>query len=74
MRLSVPQGNTGPVKVELLYDGPLEAPIAKGEEVARLKLTAPGLEPSTVPLVAGEAVERAGPLRRIVNGFTAFLR
>nr|WP_306300289.1 D-alanyl-D-alanine carboxypeptidase family protein [Erythrobacter sp. LQ02-29] len=74
VRLSVPQGNTGPVKVELLYDGPLEAPIAKGEEVARLKLTAPGLEPSTVPLVAGEAVERAGPLRRIVNGFSAFLR
>ncbi len=71
IRASIPKGAKGNVSMVLRYDGPLEAPIAKGEEVARLQIKAPGLAPSTIPLIAGEAVEKAGPFQRIANGIVA---
>ena len=50
---------------EITYDGPIEAPVAKGTQVGTLTLTHPGVAPRRVPLVAAEDVPRAGPLRRI---------
>ena len=50
---------------EVTYDGPLEAPVARGTRVGTLTLTHPGVPPREVPLVTGADVARAGPLRRI---------
>lgn len=65
---SRPIGQNGLVTARIIYRGPLRAPIAKGAEVGRLELLIPGVPAWTVPLVAGETVDKAGPFDRIVNG------
>ena len=53
------------MKVKLVYDGPIAAPIEKGARIATLTIATPDAEPYEVPLVAGAAVGKLGPLRRI---------
>ena len=50
---------------EITYDGPIEAPVAAGTQVATLTMKHPDMEPWEVPLVTAADVPRAGPLRRI---------
>lgn len=65
--LAVPRGRATAATGRIVYLGPLEAPLAKGQEVARLQLETPGLPPYEVPLVTTAAVAKAGPIDRIVN-------
>jgi serine-type D-Ala-D-Ala carboxypeptidase (penicillin-binding protein 5/6) len=51
---------SGSVKTQIRYEGPLVAPIRKGQEVAQLVVTTGDTPPQIVPLVAGEDVGRAG--------------
>ena len=51
--------------VTLLYDKPIPSPIAKGTEVARLRVDAPGFAPIEIPLEAGADVGQLGPFGRI---------
>ena len=53
------------MQVKLVYDGPIAAPIEKGARIATLTIATPDAEPYEVPLVAGAAVGKLGPLRRI---------
>ncbi|MEM9013150.1 MAG: D-alanyl-D-alanine carboxypeptidase family protein [Pseudomonadota bacterium] len=46
------------------YEAPLPAPIAEGDRLAEMVITADGMEPVTVPLEAGVAVEGGGFLTR----------
>lgn len=50
---------------EVVYRGPVEAPVAKGDELARLVLTPEGLPEKSVPLYAAEDVARGGFLVRL---------
>jgi len=50
------------------YQGPLVAPIAKGARVAELEIHAGDGPPSRLPLFAGAAVGKAGPIDRLING------
>ena len=50
------------MKVTVEYSSPIPAPIAKGQPVATMTITAPTMEPRVVELVAGEDVAA-------VNGF-----
>lgn len=68
LAVSLPAGNDAQVTAHIRYLGPLRAPIARGAVAARLELSAPGLAPWSVPLVAGRQVDVAGPFDRIVNG------
>ncbi|WP_427966897.1 D-alanyl-D-alanine carboxypeptidase family protein [Altererythrobacter sp.] len=72
IKLAVPDGENPAVVLKLRYEGPLKAPIAKGEEVAVLELTVAGMPTSQIPLVAGDDVARAGTFRRIWNGLTGW--
>ena len=54
--------------MKIRYKGPLVAPIAKGQEVAQLVITTGDTPPQIVPLVAGEAVGKAGFFGRIWLG------
>jgi len=65
--INLPRGSTPELTATIRYDGPLRAPIAAGQEVAVLEVTAPGVAPARVPLYAAQAVGTAGPLDRIVN-------
>ncbi len=53
--------------VKARYSSPIPAPIRKGERLGELEITAPGIEPFTVPLVAGRSVARASVLGRITS-------
>ena len=65
--INMPRGSTGALTATIRYDGPLRAPIAAGQEIAMLEVTAPGVSPARIPLYAAEAVRAAGPLERVVN-------
>jgi D-alanyl-D-alanine carboxypeptidase (penicillin-binding protein 5/6) len=71
LAVSVPAGlslSNKPVTMMIRYDGPLIAPIAKGQEVAQLVITTGDTSPQIVPLVAAEDVGRAGFFGRIWLG------
>jgi D-alanyl-D-alanine carboxypeptidase (penicillin-binding protein 5/6) len=72
--LSLPKGATiVQVSGHILYDGPLRAPLAKGQQVARLELQIAGQPVHALPLVTLNAVGEAGPIDRIVNGLLGLL-
>jgi D-alanyl-D-alanine carboxypeptidase (penicillin-binding protein 5/6) len=50
---------------KIVYDGPIEAPIAKGQEIAHLEVTAPDMPPMSIPLKAGVEVPKTGAFGRI---------
>ncbi len=67
----LPVGQTGKVGLTVRYQGPLRAPIAKGEKVAELEIAVEGLRTSRVPLVAGSDVDEANLAEQLVNGVVA---
>jgi D-alanyl-D-alanine carboxypeptidase (penicillin-binding protein 5/6) len=60
------------LRVTLRYDEPVLAPIQKGQVLGALEIAADGKETRTVPLVAGEDVDRAGIFGRI-TGVVSYL-
>lgn len=65
---STPPGNNADMSLSIRYRGPVEAPIAEGQQVAFLHVDVRGQQPHDVPLVAAEAVPQANALRRLFNG------
>jgi D-alanyl-D-alanine carboxypeptidase (penicillin-binding protein 5/6) len=51
---------TSKMQVRVRYNGPIKAPIKKGDEIAQLVVTTGDTAPQTVPLVAGTDVGEAG--------------
>ena len=69
LAVTVPAGlSSGSIQTRIRYNGPLVAPIAKGQEVAQLVVTTGDTPPQIVPLVAGEDVGKAGFFARIWLG------
>jgi serine-type D-Ala-D-Ala carboxypeptidase (penicillin-binding protein 5/6) len=58
---------------EIVYNSPIKAPVAAGEEIAQLVITLPGREPVEVPLFAAEDVSGMGFLERALAGFSEML-
>lgn len=61
------------MKVSIVYDGAIRAPIAEGDPVARLEVTAPGHKTRTYPLVAAETVPRKGMIGRAAEALFALI-
>ena len=55
------------MRVKVVYDAPIPAPLRAGQEVAKLVVAAPGEEPLEFPLMAGADVERLGIFGRIIG-------
>ncbi|MGH7117031.1 MAG: D-alanyl-D-alanine carboxypeptidase, partial [Stellaceae bacterium] len=55
------------LKVSLQYDSPLPAPIKQGETVGKVDVTAPGMAPLEMPLVAAASVARMDTIGRIAT-------
>ncbi len=53
------------VAAEVIYDGPVEAPVAAGQPLGELVLDLPDLAPVRVPLVAASSVARGNFLVRV---------
>jgi D-alanyl-D-alanine carboxypeptidase (penicillin-binding protein 5/6) len=56
------------MKMTVAYDGPIKAPIAKGQRIGTLKITAPEFPTLNVPLYAANSVDRAGLFGRMFLG------
>jgi D-alanyl-D-alanine carboxypeptidase (penicillin-binding protein 5/6) len=69
LAVTLPAGLGGDAKVRIRYNGPVKAPIAKGQHIADLVITTADTAPQVTPLVAGEAVEEAGFFGRAWIGF-----
>lgn len=72
--VSLPRGVAPEINLAIEYEGPVRAPIAKGEEIAKLRISVEGEEDGFVPLVAASEVTRASFFRRILNGFAGLFR
>ena len=70
LSVTIPAGlSSAPLKTKIRYQGPIAAPIAKGQHVADLVILTGDTGEQIVPLVAGEDVGRAGFFGRIWIGF-----
>jgi serine-type D-Ala-D-Ala carboxypeptidase (penicillin-binding protein 5/6) len=67
IRLLVPALVQDSLTAEVVYNGPLIAPVAKGTPVAELIVHAPDLPDRRVPLVAEADVGKAGFLKRLTT-------
>ncbi len=50
---------------KLVYDSPIPAPIRKGDQIARIEVTAPDTPPMTLPVFAGADVAPLGTFGRL---------
>lgn len=66
--VDIARGTDPGISFAVRYEGPLQAPISKGEEVAELIVTIEGQPQYRVPLKAREAVVEANLLQRVING------
>ncbi len=55
------------LSVNLSYQGPVEAPIRKGDNIAEVVVSVDGLAPTSYSLVAEDHVERGGLYSRLVS-------
>ncbi|HEX2802782.1 MAG TPA: D-alanyl-D-alanine carboxypeptidase family protein [Sphingomicrobium sp.] len=75
LAVTVPAGLslTRQMQVKVRYDGPIKAPIKKGQQVAELVVSTGDTTPQVVPLVAGEDVGEAGFFGRAWIGLKSLL-
>ena len=62
------------IAAEVVYTGPIRAPIEKGQQLAELILAPEGLPETRIPLVADRTIERGGFVSRITTASTVLLR
>ncbi|MGD0191948.1 MAG: D-alanyl-D-alanine carboxypeptidase family protein [Rhizomicrobium sp.] len=61
------------MKVVVDYDGPVQAPIAKGQQIGVIKVTAPDFPGMETPLYAANSVSGAGLFGRMYLGLHALI-
>jgi D-alanyl-D-alanine carboxypeptidase (penicillin-binding protein 5/6) len=73
LAVTVPAGliSGGNMRVKVVYNGPLKAPIKQGQHVADLVVQTADSPPQVMPLVAAKAVDEAGFFGRIWAGLTS---
>ncbi|WP_375396365.1 D-alanyl-D-alanine carboxypeptidase family protein [uncultured Sphingomonas sp.] len=69
LTVTVPAGSNPELRATIIYDGPLKAPIKAGQHLADLVVTAPGMAPQRMALVADKDVGEAGFFGRVWTGF-----
>ena len=62
----VPTNPIAPLQAEVIYEGPIKAPIAKGDVLGELVITPEGLPEKRVPLIADSAVAPYGFVDRMM--------
>lgn len=63
--VTLPRKARAEMTVAARYEGPIPAPIEAGAQIAKLVVSAPGIQPVEFPLVAGAGVERLGLFGRL---------
>ncbi len=65
LTITLPRGARKDMSVKVVYDGPVPAPVQKGDELATLVITAPDAEPIERPLYAAADVGQLGTFGRL---------
>ncbi len=65
LNMTIPAGLGGDMKLSVIYDGPIKAPIKAGQHIADLVVRTADTPPQTMALVAEKDVDEAGFFRRI---------
>ncbi|MFC3127756.1 D-alanyl-D-alanine carboxypeptidase family protein [Pseudoroseomonas globiformis] len=65
MVLTMPRAWRRDLSVKLRYNGPLPAPVIKGQEIGSIEVARPGAEPVMLPLLAGADVPQLGLISRL---------
>lgn len=73
LTVTLPRASRAELKVIVQYEGPIPAPVYKGERLGTLIVTAPDVEPIERPLFVAETVERQGPVGRVIETVTALI-
>lgn len=68
LTLLLPALVQGEVSAQVVYEGPVRAPVVAGQPVGELVIALPDMEPRRVPLVAGANVPEGGFATRLLNG------
>ena len=71
LAVTYPAGMGQNLRARIVYQGPVKAPIARGQHIADLVVTTADMPPQTMPLVAETEVGEAGFFRRIWLGLTS---
>lgn len=73
IRIAAHRSISSGLKVAIVYDGPIPAPIKAGDKVASLVIEGPGFERQSYPLVAGQKVGRRNVFSRAAAGMGVLL-
>lgn len=71
--MTLPKMAAGNMKIEVKYNGPLIAPVAKDQEIGTLEVTLPGMEPVSRPLYAASAVPELGMFSKTLEKAKNFI-
>jgi serine-type D-Ala-D-Ala carboxypeptidase (penicillin-binding protein 5/6) len=58
--ITMPRRLRPQLQARVVYDNPIAAPVREGQNLGRVIMSAPGVTPVEVPLVAAESVDRLG--------------
>ncbi len=73
LTVTVPAGSDAGMKLSVVYDGPIKAPITAGQHIADLVVATADAPPQRLPLVAASDVGTAGFFGRIWAGLRSIL-
>ncbi len=65
LKFTLPRAARREMKVSVVMDQPIPAPVLAGTRIGTIKISAPGMDPVEKPLVAAETVDRLGLFGRI---------
>ncbi|WP_066962679.1 D-alanyl-D-alanine carboxypeptidase family protein [Microbulbifer sp. Q7] len=71
--VTIPRGGEESIKADLIIDGELKAPLAKGQQVGKVVVTLDGETVADVPAVVAEDVEEAGFFKRLWDSIKRFV-
>lgn len=63
---TLPRAARKSLEVKAVFDGPVPAPVQKGQQIGKLVISAADISPMEVPVYAGADVERLGMFGRVV--------
>lgn len=69
LALTLSRRDRAGLEMMLAWDNPIPAPIAAGTPVATIRISAPGIETRTIPVLAGADVEEIGGFKRLGAAF-----
>jgi serine-type D-Ala-D-Ala carboxypeptidase (penicillin-binding protein 5/6) len=69
LAVTIPKSSRRGMRVKVMYDSPIPAPISAGVEVARIVVTAPDMEPISRPLKTASDVGQLDFFGRITSAF-----